>query len=146
MVKIAGERAERNYDKHVQQQFHFTIGDKVWLRHDNISTMAPSKKLASKFLRSFDITAKLSNLVYQLKLPKTLRIHDVSHVSLYEPYHQDTILGCKQTSSPPIVTPEGNLEWEVQTILDSWLIGQGKNFTILLRGKVISRKRTTRNQ
>ena len=108
-----GEQAKRNYDKHVQQQRHFTIGDKVWLRHDNIPTMAPSKKLASKFLGSFIITAKLFDLVYQLKLPKTLRKFDVFQVSFLEPYHQDSIPGCKQTPPPPIVTLEGNLEWEV---------------------------------
>ena len=126
MVKITGEQAKRNYNKHVQQQSHFTISDKVWLQHDNIPTMAPSKKLVSKFLGPFVITTKLSNLVYHLKLPKTLHIHDVFHVSLLEPYHQDTIPGRKKTPPPPNVTPKENLEWEVQSILDSRLIGRGK--------------------
>ena len=45
MVKIVEDRAKRNYDKHIQQQLHFAIGNKIWLQHDNISTMAPSKKV-----------------------------------------------------------------------------------------------------
>ena len=132
MVKIAGERAKRNYDKHIQQQSHFTIGDKVWLQHDNIPTMAPSKILASKFLGPFIITAKLFDLVYQLKLPKTLCIYDVFLVSLLEPYYQDTIPGRKQTPPPHIVTSKGNLEWEIQSILDSWLIGWEKKLHYLV--------------
>lgn len=96
MIKIMGNQAKRNYDRHVQQQPDFKIGDKVLLRHDNIATMAPSKKLESKFLGPFSITTKISDLVYRLKLPKTLPIHDVFHVSLLEPYLQDTIPGHKQ--------------------------------------------------
>jgi hypothetical protein len=56
----------------VQVQPTFQVGEKVFLRHDNISTTAPSKKLASRFLGPFPIIARLSELVYKLKLPKTL--------------------------------------------------------------------------
>ena len=103
------------------------------------------KRLASKFLGPFVITAKLFGLVYRLKLPKTLCIHDVFHISFLEPYHQDTIPRHKQTFLPPIVTLEGDLEWKVQNILDSQLIGWGENFTILLDGKVMSQKRIAGN-
>ena len=93
MIKIAGDQAKLNYNQGMQLQPSFQIGEKVLLRHDNISTTAPTKKLASKFLGPFSIIAKLSNLVYRLRLPKTLRIHNVFHVSLLEKYRPDTILG-----------------------------------------------------
>ena len=91
----------------------FQIGDKVLLCHDFIISTKPSKKLDAKFLGPFQIIAKLSKLMYQLKLPKTLKIHDVFHVSMLEKYKQDTIPSRQQKPPPPIITPEGNIEWEV---------------------------------
>ena len=132
MIKIAGDQAKRNYDRHVQQQPEFNIGDKVLLRHEHISTTAPSKKLASKFLGPFPIIAKLSDLVYRLKLPRTLRIHNVFHVAVLERYRQDTISGRKRNPMPPIITPEGDIEWVVHRILDSRLSGSGKRLQYLV--------------
>lgn len=56
------------------------------------------------------VPAKISDLVYQLKLPKTLRIHDIFHVSLLERYREDTIPGRKNEPPPPMITPDGHLE------------------------------------
>ena len=110
MIKIAGDQTKRYYDRGVQLQPSFQIGDKVLLCHDNISTTAPTKKLESKFLRPFPIISKLSDLVYQLKLPKALCIHNVFHISLLEKYQPDTILGCKHKPPPSIITLEGDIE------------------------------------
>ena len=89
MIALVGEHAKRRYDNGVKIQPTFQIGDKVLLRHDNIPTMAPSRKLASKFLEPLSIF----DVVYRLKLPPTLQIHDVFHVSLLERYQLDTIIG-----------------------------------------------------
>ena len=94
LIKIAVEQAKRNYDWGVQLQPYFKVGDKVLLQHDNIATTTPSKKLAPKFLGPFPIIAKLSDLLYRLKLPKSFRIHDIFHVTLLELCRQDTITGC----------------------------------------------------
>jgi transposase InsO family protein len=124
MIHIAGQNAKRIYDRGATLQPSFEVGDKVLLRHRNIATTAPSHKLASKFLGPFPIIAKLSNLLYRLKLPNTLRIHNVFHVSLLEKYTQDTIPGRCKTRPPPIITPEGDIEWEVHRVLDSRLFGR----------------------
>ena len=67
MIALAGEQGKRSYDKGVKMQPTFQIGDKVLLRHDNIPTMIPSRKLASKFLGPFPMTSKISDVVYRLK-------------------------------------------------------------------------------
>lgn len=123
MLKIAGDHAKQRYDGTIHQHQLFEVGDKVLLRHDNISTSVPSKKLTSKYLGPYPIISKLSDVVYRLKLPPTLKIHDVFHVSLLEKYCVDTIPGRRQRPPPPIVTPEGETEWEVYKILDSKLVG-----------------------
>ena len=86
MIALTGEHAKQSYDKGVKMQPTFQIGDNVLLWHDNIPTMAPSCKLASKFLGPFSMTFKIFDVVYYLKLPPTLQIHDVFHVSLLERY------------------------------------------------------------
>ena len=126
MVQLAEEQAKRNYDKGVQLQPTFQIGNKVLLRHDNIATDAASQKLSARFLGPFPITAKILDVVYRLKLPKTLRIHDLIHVSLLERYNKDTIPGRRPTNSPPIITPDGDLKYEVDCILDSQFFGRWK--------------------
>ena len=99
MIKIAGDQAKKRYDVGSHLYHTFQVGDKVLLRHDNITTTVPSQKLTSKFLGPFLITAKLSDVVYRLKLPKTLRIHNVFHISLLEKYQNNTIIGRKK--KPP---------------------------------------------
>lgn len=132
MIKIAGEQAKRNYDRHTQEQPGFKVGDKILLRHDNIATTQESRKLAPKFLGPYPIIAKISDLVYKLKLPETLHIHDIFHVSLLEKYWQDTIPGRKYKQPPPIITPKGDIEWKVNKILDSRISSYGKKLQYLV--------------
>ena len=113
----------------------FQLGDKVLLRHDNIPTMTPSRKLASKFLGPFPMTSKIFDVVYRLKLPSTLQIHDIFHVSLLEKYRQDTITGRQQMPPPPIITPDGDVEWEVHEVLDSLVFGRRKRLQYLISWK-----------
>ena len=80
MIKIAGNHTKLHYDRHVQHQPNFKVGEKNLVHHEHIATTAPSKKLSPKFLGPFSIIAKISDLVYRLKLPPTLRIHNVFHV------------------------------------------------------------------
>ena len=110
----------------------FQIGDEVLRRYDNIPTMTPSRKLASKFLGPFLATSKISDVIYRLKLSPTLQIHDVFHVSLLEKYRQDTITGRQQIWPSPIITPDGDIEWEVHEVLDSQVFGRGKRLQYLV--------------
>ena len=126
MIKIARDHAKKRYDAGSHLYHTFQVGDKVLLRHDNITTIVMSGKLTSKFLGPFLITAKLSNMIHHLKLPKMLRIHDVFHISLLERYQNDTIIGRKKKPPPPIITPDGDIEWEVNQVLDSRIFGRWK--------------------
>jgi len=102
------------------------------LWHDNIAIIAPSKTLASKFLGSFPVVSKISDLVYRLKLPKSLQIHDIFHVSLLEKYHKDTIIGCRPQPPPLVIIPKGDIKWEVKNILDSKRIGHWRKLQYLV--------------
>ena len=85
-IKIANDQAKQNYDQRVQRQPSFNVRDKVLLRHDNVTTTASSKTLASRFLGPFPVISKISYLVCRLRLPKSLRIHNVFHIPSLEKY------------------------------------------------------------
>ena len=86
----------------------------------NIHTTRPSQKLDLKWMCPFTVKERVgeSGLAYRLELPERMKIHDVFHVSLLEPYRESRIVGRVQELAPPVEV-EVELEWEVKEILDS---------------------------
>lgn len=97
----------------------FEVGDQVWLSAKHIGTQRPSKKLDWKCLGPYRITEKVGRVAFCLKLPKTMRVHDVFHASLLSPFRANTLPGRSFEEPPPVVTEEGKEEWEVEHIVDS---------------------------
>ncbi|QRV80868.1 Retrotransposable element Tf2 protein [Ceratobasidium sp. AG-Ba] len=95
----------------------YKVGDKVWLVGQNITTRRPSKKLDNKKLGPFVISEKISSHAYQLELPKTMRTHNVFHINLLTPFTEDKDFHRRQARPPPIVTEEGEEEYEVDHVV-----------------------------
>jgi hypothetical protein len=114
----AQERYKKFFDRKVKESPQFNTNDKVWLLSHNITTARPSRKLDHKRLGPFKIIKKIGLSAYRLQLPRSMKIHNVFHVSLLEPYKPDTIPGRRQPPPSPIESSDGQ-EWEVQRILDS---------------------------
>ncbi|QRW08587.1 Retrotransposable element Tf2 protein [Ceratobasidium sp. AG-Ba] len=95
----------------------YKVGDKVWLVGQNITTRRPSKKLDNKKLGPFVISEKISSHVYRLELPKTMRTHNVFHINLLAPFTEDKDFHRRQARPPPIVTEEGEEEYEVDHVV-----------------------------
>ena len=96
----------------------YAVGDKVWLLTKNIQTIRPTKKLDHKKLGPYTILQSVGSQSYKLSLPPTVKIHDVFHVSLLEPYHPNTFPNREEPPPPPVVIDDEE-EWEVDQILDS---------------------------
>ncbi|QRV81318.1 Retrotransposable element Tf2 protein [Ceratobasidium sp. AG-Ba] len=105
-------RSKEDTPKH-----EYKIGDKVWLVGQNITTRRPSKKLDNKKLGPFVISEKISSHVYRLELPKTMRTHNVFHINLLTPFTEDKDFHRRQARPPPIVTEEGEEEYEVDHVV-----------------------------
>jgi hypothetical protein len=92
------------------------VNQKVWLDTCNLKTKVPSKKLAPKRYGPFQITEKVSAVVYRLKLLQHFRIHDVFHVDLLIPFNQNQTYGEAFPQPPPDLI-EGGEEYEVEEII-----------------------------
>jgi transposase InsO family protein len=119
-LQHARERYKAQYDRHTLPAPSYNPGDKVWLLRRNIRTSRPSQKLDVKKMGPFPIREVVgeAKLAYRLELPPQMRIHDVFHVSLLEPYRENQLEGRVQEAPLPEIV-EGEEEWEVKEVVDS---------------------------
>ena len=97
----------------------FKIGDKAFVKSDNICTTRPSKKLAEKYLGPFEIIAQVGSVSFTLRLPDSMRsIHPVFHISMLEPSTLNQFPDRIQIPEPPIII-NSDSEYEISKILDS---------------------------
>ncbi|KAF8751497.1 hypothetical protein RHS01_08596 [Rhizoctonia solani] len=76
-----------------------------------------SNKLDPKRLGPFEVTEKISSHAYRLRLPDTLKIHDVFYVGLLSKAHESPSQPFPK--KPPPETIEGEEEYKVEQIIDS---------------------------
>ncbi|QRV93063.1 Retrotransposable element Tf2 protein [Ceratobasidium sp. AG-Ba] len=129
MKKIWDEaKASMEFHKALDKQGReFKVGDKVWLLLTNLSTRRPSKKLDNRKGGPFTITEKISSHAYRLDLPKTIKVHNVFHVNLLSPVTEDKDFQRRQMKPPPIITEEGEEEYEVDHVVN-WEWRNGKPY------------------
>jgi len=96
----------------------FRVGDRVYVRTDNIRTNRTARKLAEKKIGPFPIVSQPSAMSFTLCLPSTIRIHPIFHVSQLEPEHSNTFADREQPPPPPLII-NGQLEYLIECIIDS---------------------------
>ena len=121
-------KSKNNMAQHYNQQWtlapEFRPGDKVFLNASNIQTSHPSQKLAHKYLEPFSIIEKIGQYTYKLQLPHSMScLHPVFNVAKLLGALRDPILRHNSATLPPLVLidNEGNKEYKVEAILDSWV-------------------------
>ena len=116
LLELAAERMKRFHDEWVDESPDYVIGDKVFLERRDLRSVRPSHKLDFKRFGPFEISEKISDTAYRLKLPVSWKIHDVFHVSHLIPARKDTILG-RRIEPPAPVEIEGEAEYEIERVL-----------------------------
>jgi len=138
-IRKAQEDMTRYYNRRRSPAPVFKPGDQVYLDASDIKTTRPSPKLSHCRLGPFEIERQVGPSAYQLKLPHGLRqLHPVFNVVKLSAAPEDPIPGRKpQALLPPIVV-DGELEWEVEEVLDShW---HRRRFQFLIKWKGFSRE------
>ena len=105
-------------DAHRQTAPIFRPGDRVWLDAQNIKTRRPSAKLDHRRIGPYEVENMVGSHAVRLRLPDTVRIHPVFHVSLLELAADDPFPWQTQPPPPPIEV-DGEEEWEVERIVNS---------------------------
>jgi hypothetical protein len=88
-LKLTHEWQKKQTNRRRKDHPNFKVGNKVWLLRKNIATTRPCAKLDYKRLKPFKIAKLVGLMACQLELPPQFKIHNVFHVSLLEPYHEN---------------------------------------------------------
>src|ERR1700680_3632287 len=96
----------------------FTPGQRVWLSSKDIPISSPSRKLAPRQLGPYEVLERTGDLTYRLQLPSYMHQHPVFHVDRLSPWKGNNVNG-QQPPPPAPVQIDEELEYEVETILDS---------------------------
>jgi len=110
------------------------INQKVWLDGRNLKVKLPSKKLAPRRYGPFDVIDKVSPVAYRIKLPETMKIHNVFHLDLLTPYHETQEHGANYTQPPPELI-DGEEEYEVEDIISDRKHGRTRKLQYLIKWK-----------
>ena len=94
-------------------------GDMVWLDARTLATELPSKKLSNKFEGPFHIIRTIGTHASKLEIPEDWGHHDVFGNYLLRLAATDPLPG--QVSPPPfpVISTEGEEEFEVEAIINS---------------------------
>ena len=122
----AQQRQKRYYDMNRTDK-QFAVGDKVLLSTANLALKilrTGTRKLTQKWVGPFTVTERVGSLGYRLKLPDTMRVHDVFHACYLRGYKDD-----QRKSPPPLpeMDDEGEENWEVDTVLDHQEFHRGRS-------------------
>jgi hypothetical protein len=98
-------------------------GDLVWLEGRNLRINQPTAKLAPRRHGPFKVIQVMSAVNYCLELPTQWSIHPVFHIDLLTPYHETITHGPNFTQPAPELI-NGEEEYSVEKILDSWRFGR----------------------
>ena len=125
LLAAARDRMKSHADKK-RADVSFEVGQQVWLSTRNLKFKnAPTRKFIRRWIGPMEVTRVINPVAYKLKLlPGMERMHDVFHCSLLRPFHGDT------TRPPPVITLEGEEEYEVERIVDHRRKGRMARFLV----------------
>jgi hypothetical protein len=124
-------KAQQSWVKH-RDIPRYKEGDLVWLEGKNLRINQPTTKLAPRRHGPFKIIQVMSAVNYCLELPTQWSIHPVFHIDLLTPYRETTMHGPNFTWPAPELI-DGEEEYSVERILDSWWFGRRRCLQYLVK-------------
>jgi hypothetical protein len=110
----------RYYNRHREPAPQYKKGDRVFLDASDLKTTRPSQKLAHRFVGPYPVMRSVGNNAYRLKLPPSMkRLHPVFNVVKLKKAPEDPIPGRRAEPPPEPELIDGELEYELEAIMDS---------------------------
>ena len=114
---------KKHFDQWRSKNPQLEEGDKVYLEMENLIMDEGSKKLSNKRTGPFKVVKKISDTVYELKLPPHMKCHPVFNIDLLTKEKPDRIPG-RQSKEPTPVIIEGEPQYKVEKLINSnWYYG-----------------------
>ena len=133
-IEKAKTRMKRQADRHRSQAPDYEIGDKVWLSTENLKLTRVSKKLTEQWLGPYDITKRIGDNALELRLLRSMKIHPVVNISRVKPY-KECLEGQPTFKPGPVqVTEDREIEFEVESIVDSRWKGRRLEYLVHWKG------------
>ncbi|CAJ0927315.1 unnamed protein product, partial [Ranitomeya imitator] len=115
-LTLSQERAQHFANRRWRVGPRLRVGDLVWLSSRHVPMKVSSPKFKPRFIGPYKISEIINPLSFRLALPASFAIHNVFHRSLLRRY----VVPIVPSVDPPApVLVEGELEYEVEKILDS---------------------------
>jgi RNase H-like domain found in reverse transcriptase/Reverse transcriptase (RNA-dependent DNA polymerase)/Integrase zinc binding domain/Chromo (CHRromatin Organisation MOdifier) domain/Retroviral aspartyl protease len=96
------QQRQAYYANQKRRELTYNVGDEVMLSTSNFQAEpGKTKKLQPKWCGPFRISTKISDTAYELKLPSTMEIYPVFHVSQLKPYKKSEKFQHPQPVRPP---------------------------------------------
>ena len=124
-IKLHSAEYEYAANKSRTAARNFKVGDNVWLNLKNVKLLRPCRKLDFKNGGPYKIIQCVGAYAYKLKLPDSMKIHPLFHVSLLHPTVNDPIDGQLPGPTPTVEAQDNDPEYEVERIIGSqWINGE----------------------
>jgi hypothetical protein len=113
-LHMAQQKMKESHDRRARSDHLYEVGQLVWLNIRNVNVRHPSsrQKLLPKFLGPLKVIEVIGRSAVKLDMPEALRIHPTISVSLVKPFM------ARAGVQIPAVVINGELEWEIETILN----------------------------
>ena len=122
------------FDRRIEAAPPIKIGDMVWLNRRNIKTTRPSIKLDSRKLGPFEVTRQASKNAFELKLPGSMKIHNVFHVNLLEKVTVNPLRPTAPRPQPVVLEDSPEEEFEVEAIRKHKNTSKGLYYLVKWKG------------
>ncbi|KAJ9524664.1 hypothetical protein QJQ45_024262 [Haematococcus lacustris] len=123
-LDAARKRQKAYYDLMHRDENEIVVGSEVLLRTKHLKFKNPgSPKLLPLYIGPFQVTQKVNDVAFRIKLPETFKIHDVFHVSKLKPF----LAGPGMMVPPPPLEEGDGLYFTLNHLLQHRKNKQGKD-------------------
>ena len=106
------QRAKFYADQH-RRDLEFEVRDQVLLSTSHIRRSGAGRSLLPRFIGPHRVIKRIGTVAYELQLPASMKMHDVFHVPMLQPYASDG----RHQPPPATLMFDGSVEFEVGQIL-----------------------------